>query len=445
MASGWVRDRASWRPPAGVVDRLSDGQLVARFLACRDAAGEEAFAVLVARHGPMVERTCRGILRDAHEAQDALQATFLVLARRARSIRRTESVASWLYAVARRVSAKARGEEVRRRAFERRCAELVPRQLATTGPPEACPELFEELDRLPATFRAPILLIDLEGCTQEEAAVRLGWPLGTVQSRLARGRGRLRARLRRRGLAPTAAAPATAALATGSIGPLARAATAFAARGASSGGVPPRAAALAKGALKTMFPFKTTAAAAGVVSLLGAGFLALHAPAAGPTPPALKSAHTSLIQFARHVASRHFGPDDKEKAEKDRAEKEKADKAMLKGKWKAASGEADGVDQPDVRHVRIEFEDDGTFTLHHGEDFTMKGKYALDAAADPKTIDLEFVDGPHAGDKLLGIYARDGKKLKWCTTLPKGTDRPKEFTTKVASGHRLYVLERDEE
>jgi RNA polymerase sigma factor (sigma-70 family) len=453
-----------------VVERSSDGQLIQRFLARRDEAGEEAFALLVARHGPMVERICLGILRDAHDAQDALQATFLVLALRARSIRRRESVASWLYGVARRVAAKAKGEAFRRRTFERRCAEMVPRQIATTAPPEFCPELFEEVDRLPEKFRAAILLIDLEGCTQEEAAVRLCWPLGTVQSRLARGRGRLRARLLRRGLAPPAGllaataglrvASATSTAARLSVDPLVRAATAFATGGAASGAVPPRAVALAKGVLKTMFTIKwPLAAAAGVVSLLGAGLVVLHAPGsrpprnpastpAGPAAPAVETPHGALVHFVHNVLARHFGPDDQDKAEKDKADKAKADKAdkeMLKGKWKVVSGESDGVEQADAKDIRVTFDDDDTFTLQHGDDFTMKGKVTLDASAKPKTIDLEFADGPHAGDKLLGIYAKDGKKLKWCTTLPKGTDRPKEFSTKLASGHRLYVLERAEE
>src|SRR5262245_64792254 len=108
----------------GAIGRLSDGQLLDRFLARRDDVAEAAFAVLVERHGPMVLRTCRGILRDAHDAQDALQATFLVLARQAGSIRSRESVAGWLYGVACRVSARAKGEAVRRRVFERRAAAM---------------------------------------------------------------------------------------------------------------------------------------------------------------------------------------------------------------------------------------------------------------------------------------------------------------------------------
>src|SRR5690348_9051809 len=104
---------------AGAVGGLSDGQLLDRFLARRDEVAEAVFAALVARHGSMVLRTCLGVLRDEHDAQDALQATFLVLARRAGSIRRRDSVASWLYGVARRVSERAKVEAARRRAFER--------------------------------------------------------------------------------------------------------------------------------------------------------------------------------------------------------------------------------------------------------------------------------------------------------------------------------------
>src|SRR5262245_42805980 len=153
----------------GSVGGLSDGQLLDRFLARRDEVAEAAFSALVDRHGPMVLRTCRGLLRNPHDAQDAFQATFFVLAQQAGSIRVRDSVASWLYAVACRVSARARMEAARRRTFERRGATMSPRHLETSEPPRACPELLEEVGRLPEKLRAPIVLLDLEGCTQREA------------------------------------------------------------------------------------------------------------------------------------------------------------------------------------------------------------------------------------------------------------------------------------
>jgi RNA polymerase sigma factor (sigma-70 family) len=203
---------------AGALGDLGDAQLLERFLEHeRDGpAAEAAFAALVERHAPMVLRVCIGVLGDFHDAQDVVQATFLVLAQRAGSVRRRGSVASWLHGVALRLASKVKRGAARRRFHERRGGEIMTaRRDEQAGPPPAgsWPELHEELGRLPGRYREPIVLCHLEGLTQEQAARRLGCPIGTVQSRLARGRDRLRARLLRRGLAPAAAALATASMA----------------------------------------------------------------------------------------------------------------------------------------------------------------------------------------------------------------------------------------
>jgi RNA polymerase sigma factor (sigma-70 family) len=189
----------------GRVGGLSDGQLLDRFLARRDEAAELAFAVLVERHGPMVLRVCRGILRDAHDAQDAYQATFLVLVRRAASIRSKDSLASWLHGVACRVARTARSASARRRTHEQRCCVLGVHSPVQPGDLDLAPVLHEEIERLPARYRAAIVACHLQGLTHEQAAARLGWPVGTVRSRLARGRERLRVGLLERGVAPSAA------------------------------------------------------------------------------------------------------------------------------------------------------------------------------------------------------------------------------------------------
>ncbi len=188
----------------GTLCGLTDGQLLERFLRGRGGAeAEAAFTVLVERHGPMVLNVCKAILGDRHDAEDACQATFLVLARRAEWIRRGDSVASWLYGVARRIAARARRDLARRRTLERRRLERIGfTEPVTTAPAEPCPEIYEELDRLPEAFRAAVVLCDLEGHSYEQAAGLLRCPLGTVQSRLARGRERLRRRLERRGIVP---------------------------------------------------------------------------------------------------------------------------------------------------------------------------------------------------------------------------------------------------
>ncbi len=187
----------------GVVGDLSDGQLVHRFMTARDGADQAAFTALVERHGPMVLGVCRQVLHDADDAQDAFQATFLVLARKAGSLRKADSVASWLHGVALRIAMRARVEAARRRVHERRGAAFTAsRTAADPVPPESWPALHEEIDRLPDRYRDPIVLCYLEGLSIEEAALRIGCPRGTVLSRLSRARNRLRDRLTRRGLAP---------------------------------------------------------------------------------------------------------------------------------------------------------------------------------------------------------------------------------------------------
>ncbi len=186
---------------------LSDRQLLDRFVAHRDAVAELAFATLVERHGPMVLGVCRRILADSHEAEDAFQATFLVLVRQAGSIRVDGSLGRWLYGVATRVATHARANARRRQARERSglySVDVRSRDTSTdtTGLADVQMIVAEELDRLPARFKAPIVLCDLEGRSNEEAAHFLGCPVGTVKSRLSRARTRLRRGLIRRGLAP---------------------------------------------------------------------------------------------------------------------------------------------------------------------------------------------------------------------------------------------------
>ena len=190
----------------GVTGAVTDGQLLERFATHRGEASEHAFAALVERHGPVVMRLCRSVLRDEHEAQDAFQATFLVLAKRANSLWVRDSLGPWIHSVAYRVASCARASAIRRRRHERRHAELAAGRLAVypdedRGDLEAV--VHEEINRLPKHYRAPLILCDLEGCTHEQAARHLGLPVGTVKSRQARGRQRLRTRLIRRGLSPS--------------------------------------------------------------------------------------------------------------------------------------------------------------------------------------------------------------------------------------------------
>src|SRR5262249_9970074 len=151
-----------------------------------------------------------------HEAHDAFQATFLVLARRARSLWVRDSLGPWLHAVAYRVASCARAAAIRRRRHERRHAQLSGARLAVyedEDRPDLEAVIHEEIGRLPEHYRAPVVLCDLEGCTHEQAARHLGLPVGTVKSRQARGRQQLRTRLIRRGLSPSSDPVLGAALA----------------------------------------------------------------------------------------------------------------------------------------------------------------------------------------------------------------------------------------
>jgi len=188
----------------GRVADLTDGQLLERFATRRGDPAGEAFAALVERHGPMVLRVCRSILRDRHDAEDAFQATFLVLVRKARTLWVRESIGPWLHGVAFRAAAHARSARIRRLVHERKAAEASSLSVDDRGGDAIEAVLHEEIDRLPERFRAAILLCDVGVLTHEQAARHLGLPVGTVKSRLARGRERLANRLARRGVAPSA-------------------------------------------------------------------------------------------------------------------------------------------------------------------------------------------------------------------------------------------------
>ena len=187
---------------AGTFTGLSDGQLMERFANGDNDSAAAAFTALLGRHGPMVLRVCLQVLGDSHDAQDAFQATFLVLVRKTGSVRKYDSVASWLYGVAQRVATRAKMQAGRRELHERRRSALMELKSVDqqTTWSETWSELHEEVASLPEKLRVPIVLCYLEGLTTEAAARQLGCPRGTVLSRLSRARERLRERLTRRGV-----------------------------------------------------------------------------------------------------------------------------------------------------------------------------------------------------------------------------------------------------
>ncbi len=275
----------------------SDGELLTRFTSGGD---EAAFEMLVRRHGAMVLGVCRRVLgRHVHDAEDAFQAAFLILARKADSVVRGESLGCWLHRVAHRVALEARAAAARRRAREKPLAAAPDPAVDPPEPPDWRPLLDEELARLPERFRAAVILCELEGLPRREAATLLGVPEGTLSSRLAAARRLLAQRLARRGLAPAVASltvlfsqSATAAVPPALIDSTVRSAVLVAAGMAASMTSP--AAVLFQGVLQTMFLTRlklvigavlmTVAVGAGGIAYQGSGPAAARAqgPAAKP-------------------------------------------------------------------------------------------------------------------------------------------------------------------
>jgi RNA polymerase sigma factor (sigma-70 family) len=241
----------------------SDAELLRAFASRRD---EAAFAAIVRRHGGLVLGVCRRALRHEQDAEDAFQATFLVLARNAGAIRKGQSLSSWLHGVAYRVALKARQQSSRRRAGQTRASRPeagTPRDEVTWA--EVRSILDEEVARLPELYREPFVLCCLQGASRAEASERLGVKDGTLSSRLAQGRKRLQEALARRGVALSLAGAAPAVTEH-----LTRMAVRIASFAAETDGVPAAVSALARGATSTMTWSKTALAAAALLTLFRA-------------------------------------------------------------------------------------------------------------------------------------------------------------------------------
>jgi RNA polymerase sigma-70 factor (ECF subfamily) len=394
----------------------TDRSLLERFAASQDPA---AFARLMDRHGPMVLAVCNRVLHDAHAAEDAFQATFLVLVRKAGSLGRPDRLGPWLYGVACRVAARARVEACKRRVRERPLTDVPAGDSADERVwHDLRPVLDEEVNRLPEKYRAAVVLCYLEGRTCEEAARALGCPRGTILSRLARARQRLRSRLVRRGVAPTAGAlaallsqkAASAAVPAALAEATARAAPLFASGKALAGGaISARAAALTKGELRAMFwtTWKSIAAVVLTLGVAAGAALTYRAPATEPA----------------------------------RADRPKQDKDRIQGTWVAVSGESDGKEVPDefVKKCKIVFAGDkitiGGLVKVPGEE-EAQGTFKLDPATKPPTIDLTISEK----ERALGIYELKGDTLKLCMIEADGNERPTQFAGKDKAV--LVVLKR---
>jgi RNA polymerase sigma factor (sigma-70 family) len=394
---------------------LTDAQLLERFLAQRD---EAAFEVLLWRHGPTVWRVCRRLLRQEQDAEDAFQATFLVLARKAGSIGRRAALGSWLYKVAYRVALRARAQAVQRARREQPDPALDgPARL--DGVSWELSELLKaEIEHLPARYREPFLLCCLEGKTQREAARQLNCPEGTIASRLAWARQRLRERLRQRGwvlsagllamlLEPGVALPARLVRATLQL--------TLTFIGSRPGMVAAPAILLAEGVLQTMFRSMLKQAALMVVlGLVGTGAVLSLRPARAEKPPASSTSQASA-------------PTKKEQAVDDRRE--------MQGTWVSWETEVrtvnrgNGIQTLPPRQRKVTWVITADKITRVGEDgfIDYEWSYTLYPERSPKALDMisqQFGPDPN-------IYRLKGDSLQ--IAVGKDNQRPAAFPAKEES------------
>lgn len=316
---------------------LSDGQLLECFVKHQDEAAMEA---LVRRHGPMVFGVCRRILCHWHDAEDAFQATFLVLVRRAASVVPREMVANWLYGVAYRTAMKARATTGKRRRTEPQVAEL-PEPAAAPQDPDLGLDLQLLLDRelscLPDKYRIPLVLCDLEGKPRKEVARQLGWPEGTLSGRLARARKLLADRLARRGLVVPVGllavvlsrSAASACVPTSLLVSTVTAASQFAAGPTEAGVISAPVVTLAEGVLKAMLLTKVKIATAVVLAvgllLSGVGLTLWPSAAALQAADVQKAIGDNNNANAQHGDEQKNDKDDGDKNNKDDGDKNNKD------------------------------------------------------------------------------------------------------------------------
>ena len=375
---------------------LTDGQLLTDYVGSLD---EASLAALVHRHGPMVWGVCRRVLHNYHDAEDAFQATFLVLVRKAAAIESRELLPNWLYGVAHQTALKARATTAKRNEREGPLTEISEPAVADQGIwRDLQPLLDEELNRLPGMYRALIVLCDLEGKTRKEVARQLNCPEGTVAGRLARARAMLAKRLSRRGVVvpgvvlgavvsahvASACVPMTAASST------IKAATPVAVGQAVAGAVSPRVATLITGVTKDMFlsKIKSVLAVALVVGLalagggVGAGLLsgaAATAPQSGGGNPG-----DPRVLKGTKIEEKPAPKKQDEKSKSTAADK-KRELDALQGTWRVVGVEEQGnkVHEEDVKEAK--------------ETFVIKGRTMTYCRAGETLVTMKFTRYPEKG------------------------------------------------
>jgi RNA polymerase sigma factor (sigma-70 family) len=402
---------------------LTDAELLEDYVSRRE---EAALAALVRRHGPMVWGVCRRVLRNHHDAEDAFQATFLVLVRKAAAIVPREMVANWLYGVARQTALKARATAARRKGRERQVAEMPePAAVEQDLWRDLRPLLDEELSRLPDKYRAVIILCELEGKTRKEAARELRWPEGSVAGRLVRARAMLAKRLAQRGVALSVGAlaavlsgNAAAGVPTSILSSTIEAVTLVAAgNAAASGVIPTNVAALTEGVLKAMFVKKLSAMVGGLlvlaVCLGGIGAAVGLGQQEGPAKQADPGAKDAEAKAAT----------------------EKAVLERLQGTWKCVSMHCGGAkSEPDLTCT---IKGNTWETKLDGRVFQSGTFQLVDLDTSPKQIDWEITFAEAEEDKgktCRGIFMLDRDSLCWVASDAPKYPRPQSFFTQEDDG-----------
>jgi RNA polymerase sigma factor (sigma-70 family) len=471
---------------------MTDGQLLSRFLEGRD---EDAFAALVQRHGPMVWGVCRRLLPNHQDAEDAFQATFLVLVRKAATVRPRDMVANWLYGVADMTAHRGKVAAAKARRRERQFVNMPEPAVAE---PDLCtdlrPLLDQELTRLPDLYRVVVVLCDLEGKTRKETARQLGLPEGTVASRLARARAMLAKRLARHGLAVSGLAlaavlskqAASACVPPSVVASTIKAASLLAAGQTAVGIISVKVAALTEGVVKTMFLTKlkiATAVLLVAVAAAGSGGLLYRTQAAqAGAPPATlltvaeqnaqaqkkpKGDQESLkraveeaerdvdaaearlnyaqerLRRLKQIYEAAKTPNAKGAGDTPKKDTAKSEKEKIQGAWRLVRVEVNGVEVtpflPPPQGFRATFTGDKwTNDFMEGKGFTFK----LDPASKPKNIDLHPLED--ADKTLFGIYQLQDDDLTICFCQRGKQERPSAFENYWRAGSHtvLVVLKR---
>jgi RNA polymerase sigma factor (sigma-70 family) len=439
---------------------MTDGQLLGSFIQHKDHA---ALAALVRRHGPMVFGVCSRMLRSHHDAEDAFQATFLILVQKAATLADRERVGNWLYGVARQTAVRMRALAARRGVRERQVAVMPePTSAEQYVWNDLKPILDEELARLPNKYRVLIVLCQLEGKTLKEVARQLAIPQGTVASRLATARAMLAKRLSGRGVvvsgvllgavvsAPAASACVPVAVVSSTI----KTATLVVVGQGVDGAVSPTVAALVTGVTKAMLgsKIKSVLAVALVVGLAlsgaGVGVRFFTGPAAVAQQPGGGGSGDHRVSSSEKEVARLAPADQGEKRKSTTADARK-ELDKLQGTWLVVRAEEEGneIHEEDLKKAKETFAvKGGKMTYCRDGKVQVTMRIVLDPGETPAAIDLTFIERKEKGYTNHAIYQLDGDMLKLRMNDKFGgnslNERPTDFSTANGKEAVLFILKR---